>query len=132
MKLNRINRRFVRHYVEMVVVMFAGMALLWAPADLLIDTKPTGAMLATMALTMTAPMVPWMRWRGHDWRPTLEMTGAMIVPAALMLGLLAADVVTDAGVLVGVEHVAMFGGMLAVMLARRDEYSHHPHHEVTA
>jgi flagellar biosynthetic protein FliP len=115
----------------MVLVMFAGMALLWAPADLLVNTKPTGAMLATMAVTMTAPMIPWMRWRGHDWQPTLEMAASMVIPTLAMLALLAADVVTDAGALLGIEHVAMLGGMLVAMLARRDEYSHH-HHTVAA
>jgi hypothetical protein len=124
-------KQFARHYVEMVLVMFAGMALLWAPADLLVDTDPTGAMLATMAVTMTAPMVAWMRWRGHDWQPTLEMAASMVIPTLAMLALLAAQVVTDAGVLLGVEHVAMLGGMLVAMLARRDEYSHH-HHTVAA
>jgi hypothetical protein len=120
-------KQFARHYVEMVVVMFAGMALLWAPADLVIDTHPTGAMLATMAVTMTAPMVAWMRWRGHRWQPTLEMAGAMVVPTLAMLALLAGEVVTDAGVLLGVEHIAMLAAMLAVMLARRNEYAHHAH-----
>ena len=124
-------KQFVRHYVEMVVVMFAGMGLLWMPADLVIDTDPTGAMLGTMAFTMTAPMIPWMRWRGHSWQQSLEMAASMVVPTLAMLALLAADVVTDAGVLLGVEHVAMLAGMLAVMLARRDEYSHH-HHTVAA
>lgn len=124
-------KQFIRHYAEMVVVMFLGMALLWAPADLLIDTNPTGAMLATMAFTMTAPMVAWMRLRGHRWQPTLEMATAMVGPTLAILALLAADIVTDAGVLLGVEHVAMFGAMFAVMYARRSEYMHH-HHEVVA
>ena len=124
-------KQFARHYAEMVVVMFAGMALLWAPADLLVNTKPTGAMLATMAVTMTAPMIPWMRWRGHAWQPTLEMAASMVIPTLAMLSLLAADVVTNAGALLGIEHVAMLGGMLVAMLARRDEYAHH-HHTVAA
>jgi hypothetical protein len=124
-------KQFIRHYVEMVLVMFAGMALLWMPADLIVDTKPTGAMLATMAFTMTAPMIPWMRRRGHSWQQAIEMAGSMVVPTLAMLALLAADVVTDAGVLLGAEHVAMLAGMLVVMLARRDEYSHH-HHAVAA
>jgi hypothetical protein len=80
---------------------------------------------------MTAPMIPWMRRRGHDWRPTLEMAASMVIPTLAMLALLAADLVTDAGVLLGIEHVAMLGGMLVAMLARRDEYSHH-HQTVAA
>src|SRR4051795_8075690 len=100
------TKHFIRHYVEMVVVMFVGMALLWAPASAIVDTTPTGSMLATMAVTMTVPMVGWMRWRGHDWAPTLEMAASMIIPTLAMLAVLAARLVTDAGVLLGVEHVA--------------------------
>jgi hypothetical protein len=125
-------KHFIRHYVEMVVVMFVGMAVLWTPASLVVNTDGTAPMLATMAFTMTAPMIPWMRWRGHRWQPTLEMAGSMVVPTLAMLALLTADLVTDAGVLLGVEHVAMLAGMLVVMLARRDEYAHHAHHEVAA
>jgi hypothetical protein len=129
--MSRATRHFIRHYVEMVVVMFAGMALLWAPADLLVDTEPPGAMLGTMAFTMTAPMIPWMRWRGHQWRPTLEMTASMVVPALAVLALLAVGI-GHLGVLFAIEHVAMLGGMLAVMLVRRDEYVHRGHAEVAA
>jgi hypothetical protein len=117
-------KQFVRHYIEMVVVMFVGMAVLWTPSTMLVNTERTGAMLLTMAFTMTAPMVAWMRWRGHRWQPTLEMAGAMIVPTLGVLAMLAAGV-GDLGVLLGIEHVAMLGGMLAAMLARRDEYAHH-------
>jgi hypothetical protein len=121
-------RHFIRHYLEMVVVMFVGMALLWMPADLMVDTDPTGAALATMALTMTVPMVAWMRWRGHRWQPTIEMATSMIVPTLAALALLAAEIVTDAGALMGIEHTAMLAAMFAVMLARYDEYAHHHTH----
>jgi hypothetical protein len=114
----------------MVVVMFAGMALLWTPATLVVNTNGDAAMLATMAVTMTAPMVAWMRWRGHRWQPTLEMAAAMVVPTLAVLGMLALEL-GDFGLLMGLEHVAMLGGMLTAMLARRAEYSHH-HHEVAA
>jgi hypothetical protein len=125
------TRRFLRHYVEMVVVMFAGMGLLWTPATVVVNTDGDAAMLATMAATMTAPMVAWMRWRGHRWQPTLEMAAAMIVPALVVLTMLALEL-GDLGLLMGLEHVVMLGGMLAVMLARRAEYSHHAHQEVAA
>jgi hypothetical protein len=126
------TRRFVRHYVEMVVVMFVGMALLYTPADLVINTDGSTAMLLTMGATMTVPMVPWMRWRGHAWQPTLEMAASMVLPTLAVIALLAGGAVTDLGALMGIEHVAMLGGMLAVMLIRRDEYAHHVHAGVTA
>ena len=124
-------KQFARHYVEMVVVMFVGMGVLFAPASVVVDTERAGAMLGVMAVTMTAPMVAWMRLRGHRWQPTLEMAAAMIVPTLGVLAMLAAGV-NDLGVLLGIEHVAMLAGMLAAMLARRDEYMHHAHHEVAA
>jgi hypothetical protein len=34
----------------------------------------------TMALTMTVPMVASMRYRGHAWRPNIEMAASMLIP----------------------------------------------------
>ena len=131
----RLNRHFVRHYVEMVIAMFAGMLVLGAPAGLVVDYDDTAQMIAAMAVTMTVPMAGWMLYRGHRWLPTLEMSAAMLVPAAGVLALFLADAVTDVGALMLLEHVVMFAAMFAVMLLRPDEYSHHAHgdaHEVAA
>jgi hypothetical protein len=121
-------KRFIRHYVEMVVVMLVGMSVLALPIELTFNPDRTAAELITMGFTMTVPMVPWMRWRGHSWQPTIEMAAAMIVPTLAALALLGGELVTDAGALMGIEHTAMFAGMFAVMLARYDEYAHHGHH----
>lgn len=130
-----LNRRFWRHYAEMVAVMFAGMLLLGFPAGLVLEALGSGwddltedapaAMLALMAATMTVPMVPWMRRMGHGWRPTIEMALSMVVPTAGVIALLATGLMTGTGDLLIVEHVAMFAGMFAVMAARPEEYSHH-------
>ena len=48
----------------------------------------------------------------------------MIVPTLLAGALLAAGVVTDGHALMGIQHTIMFPAMLAVMLWRREEYSH--------
>jgi len=123
------NLRFARHYAEMVVVMLAGMFVLGALAapvvsfSELLEDAP-GAALAQMAFNMTAPMVVWMRFRGHGWPATLEMAGSMIVPTLLAGALLAAGVVTNGHALMGIQHMIMFPAMLAVMLWRREEYSH--------
>ena len=126
------TRAFARHYVEMVVVMFVGMGLLalparWAWAGAGLDTADTAGMLVRMGVTMTLPMIPWMRWRGHGWRPTLEMVGAMVFPTVAAVLLLVAGAVTGVGLLMTLEHVAMLLAMLAVMAARPDEYSGHRH-----
>jgi hypothetical protein len=48
-----------------------------------------------------------------------------VLPTFAAVGLLAADVMTDIGTLLAVEHVAMLLGMLAAMLLRLDEYTRH-------
>jgi hypothetical protein len=132
--MKTVNRRFVRHYIEMVVVMFAGMAVLGLPAGWALEAAGTSwgdlapsPMLLLMALTMTAPMVAWMYRMGHGWRPNLEMAASMIVPTLAVVALHETAVVKDVSALLIVEHVAMLAGMWGVMLMRPEEYSHHNH-----
>jgi hypothetical protein len=131
------TKHFIRHYVEMVVAMFAGMAVLGVPFGWLLgaigsswheltETAPALMFLA-MATTMTVPMVGWMAYRGHGRRAGAEMSASMFVPTFAVIGLLGADLLTDIGVLMVIEHVAMLAGMLAVMLLRPAEYSGHGH-----
>jgi hypothetical protein len=127
----RLTGAFARHYGEMVVVMLLGMGLLalpmrWATDALwpAVDPDDTTLMLARMAMAMTLPMVPWMRWRGHGRRPCLEMAGAMLVPAAGVIALHELAGVGSVPLLMTLEHVVMFAAMFAVMAARPDEYSH--------
>ena len=128
---------FVRHYIEMVVVMFAGMFVLGMPAEAGLRAIGSGTSQLTtgapavvflgMAAAMTIPMVAWMRYRGHRWQPALEMAASMIIPTLVAIALLAADVLSF-GALMGLEHVAMLLGMLVAMLLRIDEYTSHAHH----
>jgi hypothetical protein len=131
------TRHFVRHYVEMVIAMFLGMAILGLPAGLALkamgsswsalnDDAPA-LMLLLMAVTMTVPMVAWMRYRGHGRRANVEMSASMFLPTFAVIGLLAAGVVSDIGVLMVAEHVAMLLSMLAAMLLRPGEYTSHAH-----
>jgi hypothetical protein len=122
-------RRFTLHYVEMVAVMFIGMYALMAPTGLLLGLAGTSwsglspAMNTfVMALTMTVPMVAWMRVRGHSARANAEMAASMLVPTFAVMGILAAGLATSGAVGVP-EHAGMLACMLAVMLARRDEHS---------
>jgi hypothetical protein len=91
------TRHFIRHYVEMVVAMFAGMVVLGVPAGWalgavgsswseLTDNAPS-LMLLAMAITMTVPMVGWMRYRGHGWRANAEMSASMLVPTFAAMAL---------------------------------------------
>jgi hypothetical protein len=132
---------FIRHYIEMVVVMFAGMLVLGLPGEAALhaigsgtselrETAPATVFLG-MAFTMTVPMVAWMRYRGHRWQPTLEMAASMIIPTLAAIALLGAGAATF-GTLMGLEHVAMLLGMLVAMLLRVDEYAGHAHHAIAA
>ena len=137
-----LNRHFARHYGEMVLVMFLGMAVLGLPAGWALGAAGSSwselqadspeLMLALMAFTMTAPMSAWMYRMGHGWRPNVEMALSMIVPTLGAMALSAAGIVEDIGALLLIEHVAMLAGMFAVMAARPEEYSGHHHEPATA
>jgi hypothetical protein len=129
------TRHFIRHYVEMLVAMFLGMAVLGTPAMLALGAAGVSSaelhadapalMLLGMGITMTVPMVAWMRYRGHGWRPSNEMAASMLIPTAGVIALLWAGLVEDIGTLFAIEHVVMLPAMLIAMLLRRDEYSGH-------
>jgi hypothetical protein len=127
------TRHFIRHYVEMLVAMFAGMGVLHLPAGGAMSAVGTSwselhadapaLMLLGMAVMMTVPMVGWMRYRGHGWRANTEMSAAMFVPTFAVIALLWAGLVEDVGMLLIVEHVAMVLSMLGAMLLRPAEYT---------
>ncbi len=125
-----VGWRFTRHLLEMVVAMIAGMAVLGAAIGAL--GEPPGyanplVEYGLMAAFMGALMVAWMRHRGHSWSDGLEMTAAMLVP------MLAPVLPVELGVagyvpglsehsLMMLSHVAMIGGMVALMVYRWDRY----------
>jgi hypothetical protein len=115
-------RNFARHYVEMVVAMLAGMLVLGMPLGLLLGDA-TELELLNMAVTMTVPMVAWMRYRGHGRQSAVEMSAAMFVPTFAAIGLLWGGVVEDAHTALMIQHTAMFPLMFVAMLLRRSEYS---------
>jgi hypothetical protein len=135
--MTRSTRHFIRHYAEMIVAMFAGMLVLGLPAVAALGAfgvSPTelradapAPLLLGMGVTMTIPMVAWMRHRGHGWARSNEMAASMMIPTAGVVALLAAGPVTEIGTLLAIEHVVMLPSMLLAMLLRRDEYSHGHH-----
>jgi hypothetical protein len=134
LRSRRTVAHLTRHYVEMVVVMLLGMAVLWVPARMGLDaagvssqelhTDLPAVMLLGMAASMTLPMVAWMRFRGHGWAACADMTLAMVVPALATVGLLAVDAVVDMGALMTIEHAAMFSAMALAMVLRPAGYLH--------
>ena len=122
-----------RHYLEMVLAMAAGM-MVYATAFGRGMAFTGYRDEAIMAAFMTAPMVAWMRYRGHTWRQAAEMTAAMLVPFAVaVVALVGRAGVSDQAVGMA-SHGAMLLGMLALMVFRRAEYAHagHCHHDGAA
>jgi hypothetical protein len=124
--------RFVVHFFEMCMPMCIGWAvgdaLYFALADRLGVTQPFTdwpvLSLAVVTVSMTAPMVAWMRFRGMAWRPTAEMAAAMGILAVLILlagwtGLVAMEM------LPWLAHGLMMPAMLVPMLLRLDLYTGH-------
>jgi hypothetical protein len=121
---------FIRHYLEMVLAMAAGMVALhplWTLAlqaagapHLLDHAEPMALVMATdMAIGMGA----WMAWRRHGWRDIAEMTVAMYLPFVVFFPAILAGAMTS-GALMAAGHALMLTAMLAVMLRRRDHYGH--------
>lgn len=123
----------MRHLLEMVLAMMAGMAFLGAALAVLGEPPGYANLLVEYGLMgafMAAPMVAWMRYRGHPWRDGGEMTAAMVVPMlalALPVELGAAVPGLTEGSLMELSHVAMIGGMVALMLYRFERYAHGAH-----
>ena len=130
-------RHFIRHYFEMLAAMFLGMAVLGTPALFALGAAGVSSaelrsdapavLLLGMGITMTVPMVAWMRYRGHAWPASNEMAASMLIPTAAVIGLLGSGLILDVGTLLAIEHLVMLPSMLVAMLLRREEYSHGAH-----
>ena len=116
---------FARHYLEMVVAMLIGMAVLgllhqlaWPSLTARVDVG-----VLVMATDMAIGMGAWMRVRGHSWRGIAEMSASMYAPYVALL------VPYWTGAIGGHDlmlwgHVLMFPAMALVMYLRPAEYAH--------
>ena len=127
------TRHFIRHYLEMIAAMIAGMVVIGIPAEGALrligsssadlqDHAPAIALLG-MATMMTIPMVALMRYRGHAWRPCWEMSASMFIPTFGVIAALATGISDDFMGLMTIEHAAMLPAMLIAMLLRYDDYA---------
>ncbi|PVG81966.1 hypothetical protein DDE18_14795 [Nocardioides gansuensis] len=121
-----MGRALARHYLEMVVAMFAGMLVLGSLRSVLgLDVElgdHPGTWYVLMATDMSVGMAAWMRYRGHGWGSTREMCAAMYVPAVLVV--LVWSGAMGASAFMTATHVLMFVAMAAVLWRRRHEYAH--------
>jgi hypothetical protein len=122
---------FTRHLLEMVAAMMAGMAVLGVAIWALGEPPGYSNLLVKyglMGAAMAAPMVAWMRHRGHSWSDGLEMTVAMLAQMfAVVLPVELGVVGLSGHALMMLSHVAMIGGMVALMVYRWDRYAHGAH-----
>jgi flagellar biosynthetic protein FliP len=129
---------FLRHLLEMTLVMVPGMVLggavftlaagLVAGSSLTWDEarlRYPAACLLTIGVVMSVPMVAWMRHRGHGWQSGGEMAAAMVLPALALIGLFWLDAIGSEP-LCGLYCAVMLPAMVAAMLLRRGEYGGSP------
>jgi hypothetical protein len=85
-----------------------------------------------IAINLSVPMLAWMRFRGMDWRPTLEMAGSTMVVGLLLIAAYWLGIVPKSS-LIDVQTSLACPVMLVVMLFRFRLYSgHQGHHAHTA
>jgi hypothetical protein len=141
LSLGRQSWNFARHFLEMCVSMCAGGAILslivfGIPALIgagnLREQVPELGLILT-AIFLTVPMAAWMRFRGMEWRPILEMSTVPIGLAILLIGGVWAGFAPDStlqitfGSFCGIACVGMF----IVMLPRLDMYTGRTGHHMT-
>jgi hypothetical protein len=123
-------KKFVLHFLEMVVAMAVGMVALHPVWTVVLDAVGAPGVLhdpysgaLIMATNMTVAMSAWMRFRGHRWLPVVEMGAAMYLPFLVLFVPLALGLIGE-GALMLWGHVLMLPAMAVAMLLRPHEYAH--------
>lgn len=129
-------RRFVWHFVQMVLAMEVGMAVYHLLAYEALAAYPV-LQYAGMELSMILPMVALMLYQRHGWRYSAEMTGAMVVGPVVFLacaqfGLHNYIPGLSRETLLVFSDATMYLGMLGWMLYRRDHYTRGAGHSAHA
>lgn len=122
--------RFGAHLGGMCAAMCVGIAVLDVPfaalaraagySDPIRDIPEIAALV--VAFDMSFAMAVWMRFRHHSWRCINEMSAAMFIEAAVLIGAAAVGVF-DRGSLVPIQHSLMLPAMLVPMLLRVRVYT---------
>ncbi len=130
---------FIWHFVQMClacciggvtlsVLFFGGAALIGYPN--LIHQFPELSTLV-IAFFLALPMAAWMRFRGMEWRPTLEMAATPIVVGVLLIGLAWLGIVPNSSLIEWLTRLAC-PVMLIPMLFRLDLYTGRMGHQAHA
>jgi hypothetical protein len=127
--------RFALHFIEMCAVMCVGAVVLsvlfFGGAALLgytdLPQQNPELCVLVIAINLSVPMAAWMRFRGMDWRPTLEMAGSTMVVGLLLITAYWLGIVAQSS-LIDVQTSLACPVMLVVMLFRFRLYSGHQGH----
>jgi hypothetical protein len=122
-------RRFVGHYLEIVVAAGAGMVVLGPVESMLLNPIGWAEVVANfeaatlvMATNMTVAAAAWMRFRRHGWAAIAEMAVAMYAPFVVLFPPLWLGVLSATGLMV-LGHVLMLLAIATAMLRRRHQYT---------
>jgi hypothetical protein len=95
--------------------------------------------LLTIAILYAVPMVAWMRYRGMEWRPILEMGGATIAVGVALIGLASLGILSQPGLrdyasptFCGPACAVMFPAMLPRIGMYTGRTGHHMGHAAPA
>jgi hypothetical protein len=135
--IGKLAGRFLLHFAEMCMVMCISgiiLSVLFFQGAVALgytnlpQTAPALSVLV-IAFNLSVPMAAWMRYRGMEWRPTLEMTIPTMATGLLLIAGYWLDIVA-AGSLIEIQTRLACPVMLAVMLLRFPLYSapHTAHH----
>jgi hypothetical protein len=131
---------FLRHFLEMCLTMCIGGITLnvlffwgaaWTGYPDLFEWFPDVSLLA-IGINLAVPMIAWMRFRGHEWRSTLEMASTSIILPILLIGAAWLGIIPESNRLEWLTRLAC-PVMLIPMLFRLDLYTgHHASHQTQA
>jgi hypothetical protein len=111
--------------IPLIVLFFVGAAQIGYP-DLFVQSPEVAVLVIGFILAL--PMLAWMRFRGHEWRPTVEMASTTIVLAILLVGLGWLGILAKTSLIEWMRTLAC-PVMIIPMLFRLDEYTaHHANH----
>ena len=127
---------FIRHLLEMCLAMCVGgipliVLFFWGAATIgypdLLQRFPELSVLV-IGCILSLPMIAWMRFRGHEWRPTLEMASTTILLAIVLVGLGWLGILPRSSLFEWMTRLAC-PVMIIPMLFRLDVYTgHHASH----